>query len=110
NDNINQISDELKHKKQTFIYITETINRRKVNIIIDTRVEFNLVTKNLTEKLNIDLNRLVSTLIRVVNSIPLGELDDILIILELYLYIRSSNSKKIFILNEESTSEEEEEY
>ena len=80
NDNANQISEEPKCKKRTFAYITRTINGRKVNIIVDTGVEFNLITKNLADELRIDLDRPVSTPMKVVNgqkSIPLGELDDI---------------------------------
>src|SRR5207249_4726367 len=61
NDNANQISEEPKYKKCTSAYITGTINGRKVDIIIDTGAGFNLITKNLADKLEMDLDRPVST-------------------------------------------------
>src|SRR5438874_1365960 len=66
-DNANQVSEEPKRKKRTSAYITGTINGRKVDIIVDTGVGFNLVTKNLADELGMDLDRLVSTPMRVVD-------------------------------------------
>jgi hypothetical protein len=78
----NMFKDEPKRKKRTSAYITAVINGRKIDVIMDTGAGFNLITKGLADELNMDLNRPVSTPMRVTDghkSVPLGELDDILL-------------------------------